>query len=103
VTGTLANGATFHYWTFNGKVPDPFIRVRVGDIVTVRLKNDAASMMMHNIDLHAVMDPGGGAQATVADPGETKTFTSRRRRPASSFITARPCLTPSISPTACTA
>ncbi len=81
VTGTLADGTTFHYWTFNGKVPGPFIRARVGDLVTVKLKNDAASMMMHNVDLHAVMGPGGGAQATVAGPGETKTFTFRATTP----------------------
>jgi nitrite reductase (NO-forming) len=81
VTGTLANGTTFHYWTFNGKVPGPFIRVRVGDLVTVKLKNDAASMMMHNVDFHAVMGPGGGAQATQAGPGETKTFTFKATTP----------------------
>ena len=38
VTGKLADGATFRYWTFNGKVPGPFVRVRVGDIVQVHLK-----------------------------------------------------------------
>lgn len=81
VTGTLANGTTFHYWTFNGKVPGPFVRVRVGDIVTVRLANDASSMMMHNIDLHAVMGPGGGAQATAAGPGEHKSFTFKATTP----------------------
>src|SRR4029079_5641234 len=29
VTGNLADGATYRYWTFNQKVPGPFIRVRV--------------------------------------------------------------------------
>ncbi|MGB8637833.1 MAG: multicopper oxidase domain-containing protein [Pseudolabrys sp.] len=31
--------ATYRYWTFNQKVPGPFICVRVGDPVEVRLKN----------------------------------------------------------------
>ena len=35
VTGQLADGSTYHYWTFNGKVPGPFVRVRVGDTVEV--------------------------------------------------------------------
>ena len=39
VTGQLADGTTYHYWTFNNKVPGPFVRVRVGDTVEVKLKN----------------------------------------------------------------
>ncbi len=35
VTGNLADGATYRYWTFNQKVPGPFIRVRIGDTVEV--------------------------------------------------------------------
>ena len=81
VTGTLANGTTFHYWTFNGKVPGPFIRVRVGDIVTVRLMNDAGSLMMHNVDFHAVLGPGGGAMATAAGPGDKTGFTLTASQP----------------------
>ena len=37
--GQLADGTTYQYWTFNGKVPGPFVRVRVGDTVEVKLKN----------------------------------------------------------------
>src|SRR5690606_20028920 len=29
--GNLADGTTYRYWTFNGQVPGPFVRVRVGD------------------------------------------------------------------------
>ena len=39
IEGRLAEGTTFGYWTFNGKVPGPFLRVRVGDTVEVHLKN----------------------------------------------------------------
>jgi nitrite reductase (NO-forming) len=74
ITGQLADGATYRYWTFNQKVPGPFIRVRVGDTVEVRLKNHDDSLMMHNVDFHAVTGPGGGAKATDAGPGESRGF-----------------------------
>lgn len=81
VTGKLNDGATYHYWTFNGKVPGPFIRVRVGDIVDVHLTNDPNSMMMHNVDFHAVTGPGGGAKATESGPGETRGFEFKAAHP----------------------
>jgi nitrite reductase (NO-forming) len=74
VTGQLADGTTYRYWTFNNKVPGPFVRVRVGDTVEVRLKNHEDSVMMHNVDFHAVTGPGGGAKATEAGPGEARGF-----------------------------
>jgi nitrite reductase (NO-forming) len=72
--GTLADGTTYRYWTFGGQVPGPFVRVRVGDIVEVKLKNHEDSWMPHNVDFHAVTGPGGGGVATVADPGQTRGF-----------------------------
>ncbi|HEY8268501.1 MAG TPA: copper-containing nitrite reductase [Xanthobacteraceae bacterium] len=81
VTGTLADGATYGYWTFNGKVPGPFVRVRVGDVVEVRLKNHEDSAVMHNVDFHAVTGPGGGAVATEAPPGESRGFDFRALNP----------------------
>jgi nitrite reductase (NO-forming) len=74
VTGHLADGATYRYWTFNNKVPGPFVRVRVGDTVEVRLRNHDDSLLMHNVDFHAVTGPGGGAKATDAGPGEARGF-----------------------------
>jgi len=68
--GRLAEGTTFGYWTFNGKVPGPFLRVRVGDTVDVRLKNSVDSAMVHSVDFHAATGPGGGAAATQTNPGE---------------------------------
>src|SRR3546814_14818322 len=50
----LDDGTAFTYWTFNGKVPGPFVRVRVGDTVEVTMKNAADSMMLHSVDFHAV-------------------------------------------------
>jgi nitrite reductase (NO-forming) len=81
VTGKLADGATYHYWTFNKKVPGPFVRVRVGDTVEVGLKNHDDSMMMHNVDFHAVTGLHGGGHATMAAPGESKGFTFKALNP----------------------
>lgn len=37
VIAELAPGVTYEYWTYNGIVPGPFIRVKEGDTVEVRL------------------------------------------------------------------
>lgn len=77
VFGTLdaSAGTTYRYWTFNGKVPGPIIRVRQGDTVEVTLQNDASSHMTHSIDFHAALGPGGGAALSQTTPGQSKTFT----------------------------
>lgn len=75
VIGTMADGVTFNYWTFNGTVPGPFIRVKEGDTVHLTITNDKTSLHPHNIDLHAVTGPGGGASVTTVAPGETKMMT----------------------------
>jgi nitrite reductase (NO-forming) len=79
--GDLGDGTTYRYWTFNGQVPGPFVRIRVGDTVKVTLKNHEDSWMPHNVDFHAVTGPGGGAVATVADPGDSRSFTFRAMNP----------------------
>lgn len=81
VTGEVADGTTYHYWTFNRKVPGPFVRVRVGDTVQVDLTNMADSSEHHSVDFHAVTGPGGGAAATDAAPGETKGFSFKALKP----------------------
>ncbi len=81
VTGRLADGATYHYWTFNKKVPGPFVRARVGDTIQVELTNLADSSERHSVDFHAVTGPGGGAVATDAAPGETKKFSFKALKP----------------------
>jgi nitrite reductase (NO-forming) len=75
LVGVLEDGTSYTYWTFDGTVPGPLLRVRKGDTVTLHLTNDAASTAPHSIDLHAVTGPGGGAVATQVAPGETKQFT----------------------------
>jgi nitrite reductase (NO-forming) len=64
----------YNFWTFGGQVPGKFIRVREGDLVEFHLKNDPSSKLPHNIDLHAVTGPGGGAVSTFTAPGHETQF-----------------------------
>lgn len=80
VIAELSPGKNFYFWTFNGTVPGPMIRVMEGDTVIINLHNDETSLEPHNIDLHAVMGPGGGATVTTVNPGETKTLKFKAMR-----------------------
>ena len=75
VIAEMADGTTINYWTFDGTVPGPFIRVHEGDTVRLTIHNDETSLHPHNVDFHAVTGPGGGAAATIVAPGESKNFT----------------------------
>lgn len=81
VTGQLADGTTYSYFTFDGKVPGPFLRIRVGDTVEFVLRNHDGSLFPHSIDLHAVTGPGGGAVFTQTNPGESTSFSFRALQP----------------------
>ena len=94
VNGKLDTGTAYHYWTFNEKVPGPFVRVRVGDTIEVQLKNAADSMMKHSVDFHAVTGPGGGGTATQAAPGESKSFTFKALNPG---LYVYHCATPPVA------
>jgi nitrite reductase (NO-forming) len=74
VTGLLAEGIGYTYWTFDGTVPGPMIRVRQGDTVQLTLTNAAENKAAHSIDLQAVNGPGGGGEVTMVAPGQSKTF-----------------------------
>jgi nitrite reductase (NO-forming) len=76
----IADGSTYAFWTFGGKVPGKFIRVRQGDTVELHLSNAPDSKLPHNIDLHAVTGPGGGATSTFTAPGHTSQFTFKALR-----------------------
>jgi copper-containing nitrite reductase len=76
-----ASGTTYRYWTFDGKVPGPFIRVRQGDTVEVTLVNPKDSTMVHSVDFHAAIGPGGGAAFTQVPPGQSKTFSFQAGTP----------------------
>lgn len=70
----IAPDIWFNYWTYNGTVPGPMLRVREGDTVYLTLANDPTSLHAHSIDLHAVIGPGGGAKVLSAMPGKSKTL-----------------------------
>src|SRR5205823_6073729 len=74
VTAQMADGVAYEYWTFNGTVPGPMLRVREGDTVEIGLHNAADAGVTHSIDLHAVTGPGGGAKVTQVTPGEDGSF-----------------------------
>jgi len=92
--GRLGDGGTYKYWTFNNKVPGPFLRVRVGDTVTINLSNSKDSSNIHSVDFHAVTGPGGGATVTQVAPGQTKSFTFKALHPG---LFVYHCATPMVA------
>ncbi len=81
LSGRLADGVEYLFWTFGGVVPGKFIRVREGDLVEFHLHNHPGSRMPHNIDLHAVTGPGGGATSSFTAPGRTSVFSFKAINP----------------------
>ena len=81
VTKNLADGVQYTFWTFGGDVPGSFIRIREGDEVEFHLSNHQDNKMPHNIDLHAVTGPGGGATSSFTAPGHSSQFSFRALNP----------------------
>ena len=61
----------YEFWTFDGCVPGPMIRGRVGDWLEIVHENE--DEIGHNIDFHSVTGPGGGAPALFVEKGQRKT------------------------------
>ena len=94
VISEIGEDIYFNYWTYNNQVPGPMLRVKEGDTIELTLTNDPSSLHSHNIDLHAVTGPGGGATLTNVKPGETKTF---RWKALNSGLYVYHCATANIS------
>lgn len=94
VIAEIAPDIYFNYWTYNGTVPGPMLRITEGDTVELSLSNDSTSLHHHNIDLHAVSGPGGGATLTDVAPGETKTFRFKAMNPG---LYVYHCAMPNVS------
>ena len=94
VEARLRDGTTYKFWTFNGKLPGPFIRVRVGDTIEVTLKNAHDSLFNHSVDFHAVTGPGGGAVATQTKPDGQTSFTFQALNPG---VYVYHCATPMVA------
>ena len=77
----MTDGVRYVYWTFGGTVPGSFIRTRVGDEVEFHLQNHPDNKLPHNIDLHAVTGPGGGAESSFVAPGHEKVFSFKTLNP----------------------
>src|SRR6516164_9453856 len=81
LTKRLADGVDYVFWTFGGSVPGSFIRIREGDEVEFHLNNHQENKLPHNIDLHAVTGPGGGAASSFTAPGHTSRFSFKALNP----------------------
>ena len=81
VVKRMADGVDYTFWTFGGSVPGKFIRIRQNDEVEFHLMNRPDSKMPHNIDLHAVTGPGGGAAASFTAPGHESVFSFKALNP----------------------
>ncbi|GHA57008.1 nitrite reductase, copper-containing [Pontibacter akesuensis] len=81
VVQKLADGVDYTFWTFGGSVPGKFIRIRQNDEVEFHLMNHPDSKNPHNIDLHAVTGPGGGAASTFTAPGHETVFSFKALNP----------------------
>jgi nitrite reductase (NO-forming) len=94
VTAQMADGVAYEYWTFNGTVPGPMLRVREGDTVEIDLSNAADAGVTHSIDLHAVTGPGGGAKVMQIPPGENGSFKFQALTPG---VYIYHCATPMVA------
>lgn len=81
VVAEIVPGATMTYWTFDGGVPGPMVRARVGDTLDFFLHNPRESSLPHNVDFHAVNGPGGGAARLATAPGETSELKAKLLNP----------------------
>ena len=93
VVAQMEDGTTFEYWCYDGQVPGPMLRARVGDTVEVTLANDAASKLVHSIDFHAATGPGGGATLLQVPPGQEKALRFKALNPG---LYVYHCATPHI-------
>src|SRR5437867_10446749 len=82
-TVEIAKGVTYKSWTFGGTVPGPVVRVREGDLVRIRLVNEAS--MPHSIDFHAARIPMNKAFRTIL-PGDSMSFEFTARDPGAYLV-----------------
>ncbi len=81
VEAHLDTNSTYRFWTFNGTVPGPMVRGSVGDHVVVNIRNAEDSWYAHNIDFHAATGPGGGAELSTVQPGQSASFRFKAQNP----------------------
>lgn len=69
----VAKDAVQNLWTFNGKVPGPFIHVKVGDIVRVHLINPSTNKLAHSVDFHSSQVAWNDEMRSI-NPGEDRMY-----------------------------
>ncbi|HLF97609.1 MAG TPA: multicopper oxidase domain-containing protein [Methylococcaceae bacterium] len=69
----IAKGVAQQLWTYNGAVPGPVIRVKVGDTIRVHFKNPASNTLPHSVDFHA-SQVAWNDEMTSIKPGEEKLY-----------------------------
>jgi nitrite reductase (NO-forming) len=67
----IAPGVTQEMWTFNGQVPAPILRGKIGDIFTVTLVNDGNNG--HSLDFHA-SEVSPDVEMRTIGPGESLVY-----------------------------
>jgi nitrite reductase (NO-forming) len=65
----VAPGVKQQLWSFDGKVPGPALRGKVGDLFTITLVNDKKNKLGHSIDFHASKVAWNDEMRTI-NPGE---------------------------------
>ena len=68
----VGGGVTQRRMTFNGQVPGPVLRGKVGDTFEITLVNDGT--MSHSLDFHAGITPPDKAMRSIS-PGESLVYT----------------------------
>ena len=91
--GQLANGVSYDFWTYNGTVPGPLIRLRVGQVVEMHIINPPNSTMVHSIDSHGILGQGGGGAYSQTAPGNESIFQFTAMNPG---LFLYHCATPDI-------
>jgi FtsP/CotA-like multicopper oxidase with cupredoxin domain len=82
-TRDIGNGVTANVWTYNGTVPGPEIRVKVGDTVVVHFRNQLPSptgIHWHGIEL-ANQSDGSALTQNEVPPGGEYLYRFRTHRP----------------------
>ena len=67
---TVAPGIVQTVWSFGETVPGPVLRVRVGDVVRVTLRNPASNKLPHSVDFHASLVAWNDEMRSINPGGE---------------------------------
>lgn len=87
----IADGVKYSAWTFGGTVPGPVIHVRQGDLVRIKVVNEAP--MPHSIDFHAARIPANVAYRMIM-PHDSISFEFTARDPGAFLVH---CGTPPVT------